>query len=367
MNSTFFTDQLLHWHYHTNSRKMPWKGEKDPYRIWLSEVILQQTRVDQGWDYYIRFIEKYPTIKDLANAPESSVFKLWEGLGYYSRCRNLLATARFISFEKNGKFPDVYEEIIKLKGVGPYTAAAIASFAFGLPYAVVDGNVLRVLSRFLGIEDPIDDVAVKKNLALKAQEMLPENDPAGFNQAIMDFGAVVCKPANPLCSQCPLSKLCEASKKNLTDKIPYKSKKIIKRKRFLHYLVFRYKGKVFCKMRSEKDIWQNLYEFYLHESDRLLAPEDLQNETFFKKLMKGIPYNILSVSTVRKQKLTHQDLEGVFYEFLLEKKPLNLESYQEIDEKKIMELAFPKFILSYLQEKSVNLSRQYPLFNPDKP
>ncbi|MFZ9660397.1 MAG: A/G-specific adenine glycosylase [Chitinophagaceae bacterium] len=367
MNSAFFTNQLMLWHRQSNTRKMPWKGEKDPYRIWLSEIILQQTRVEQGRDYYLRFIETFPTIKDLANAPESSVFKLWEGLGYYTRCRNLIETARFISFERNGLFPDTYNDIIALKGVGPYTAAAIASFAFGLPFAVVDGNVIRVLSRYFGILEPVDTAAIKKDLTERAQKLIPENDPAGFNQAIMDFGAVVCKPANPVCDQCPISKNCVAFKKGLADKIPFKSKRIIKRKRFLHYLIFRFNGSVYCKKRSEKDIWQNLYEFYLHESDQIISIEELQNELFFKKIMRGIPYSVLSVSAIRKQKLTHQDLEGVFYEFHLEKKPNTPDSFQEIEEKHVMQLAFPKFILSYLNEKSVYLNNQYPLFDPDKP
>jgi A/G-specific adenine glycosylase len=193
-----FTKKLMKWNQSSNNRAMPWKGEKDPYKIWLSEIILQQTRVEQGLGYYERFVKKFPTIKHLAKAPEQEVFKLWEGLGYYTRCKNLIATATFISKEKKGKFPDDYESILSLKGVGPYTAAAIASFAYNLPHAVIDGNVFRVLSRYFGISTPVDTAAGKKMYALLAKELLDKDEPGLYNQAIMDFGAVVCKPLQPL-------------------------------------------------------------------------------------------------------------------------------------------------------------------------
>ena len=198
--NAFFVDGLLNWNLNENIREMPWKGEKDPYKIWLSEIILQQTRVEQGLKYYENFISKYPHIDLLANAPEDEVFKLWEGLGYYSRCRNLLHTAKFISKELKGKFPDQYADILQLKGVGNYTAAAIASFAYNGDYAVLDGNVFRVLSRIYDLEIPIDSVAGKKEFSKLAQDLLPEKQAAIYNQAIMDFGAVVCKPL-PLCNQ----------------------------------------------------------------------------------------------------------------------------------------------------------------------
>src|ERR1700749_1524911 len=194
-----FTTLLLKWHNGKNSRVMPWKGEKNPYKIWLSEVILQQTRVEQGWSYYEKFVETFPTIHDLATAPEQKVFKLWEGLGYYSRCKNLIATAKRIDTEYKGVFPSTYEELLQLKGIGPYTAAAISSFAFGLPHAVVDGNVNRVLARDFGIETPFDTTEGKKIFSILAQELLDKKNSSAYNQAIMDLGATVCTPRNPLC------------------------------------------------------------------------------------------------------------------------------------------------------------------------
>src|SRR5437868_3718798 len=189
----YFTNSLLNWNRKYNKRQMPWKGEKDPYKIWLSEIILQQTRVEQGWNYYHQFVENFPTVIHLAKAPETKVFKLWEGLGYYSRCKNLIATAKIIASKHKGKFPEAYEDIISLKGVGSYTAAAIASFAFDLPFAVVDGNVFRVLSRFFGIATAIDSTAGKKMFTQLAAELLDKKHPGIYNQALMDFGAVVCK------------------------------------------------------------------------------------------------------------------------------------------------------------------------------
>lgn len=214
-NQKFFADALLVWNDLDNKRQMPWKGESDPYRIWISEIILQQTRVHQGLEYYNRFISTFPDVKSLATAPENKVYKLWEGLGYYSRCKNLIATAQFIYKDLHGEFPDKFEDILTLKGVGNYTASAIASFAFNLPHAVVDGNVFRVLSRFFGIETPINTTEGKKFYASLAQTLLDKKQPGKYNQALMDFGAIICKPAAPLCNQCPLQKKCVALKSNI--------------------------------------------------------------------------------------------------------------------------------------------------------
>jgi A/G-specific adenine glycosylase len=219
-----FTEILMKWHKQHNSREMPWKGEKDPYKIWLSEIILQQTRVAQGWQYYTNFITRYPTIGQLAKAPDQEVFKLWEGLGYYNRCKNLLFTARQIVNEKNSIFPNQYEDLLALKGVGPYTAAAIASFAYNLPYAVVDGNVFRVLSRYFGIDDPIDSAKGKQVFTELAGKVLWKKEAGLYNQAIMDFGATVCKPFAPACSICPLQKYCRAFKEGRVNQLPVKEK-----------------------------------------------------------------------------------------------------------------------------------------------
>ena len=208
--SIYFTQQLLQWNQTANHRAMPWKGEKDPYKIWLSEIILQQTRVDQGWAYYEKFIFAYPTIQDLAKAKDEKVFKLWEGLGYYNRCRNLLHTARQITNHSKGIFPNTYDALLALKGIGPYTAAAIASFAFNLPYAVVDGNVFRVIARYEGIDVPTDTTAGKRLFETRAAALLDKKRAGLYNQAIMDFGATVCKPFAPNCNNCPLQKTCVA-------------------------------------------------------------------------------------------------------------------------------------------------------------
>jgi len=205
-NKKRFAELLIKWNKKENKRVMPWKGEKDPYKIWLSEIILQQTRVEQGLEYYNRFVKVFPEINKLAKAPDKKIFKLWEGLGYYTRCRNLITTARFIVKEKKGVFPQTYEEIISLKGVGPYTAAAISSFAFNLPHAVVDGNVYRVLSRVFGIKKPVDSTEGKKYFNGLANELLSKEQPGIYNQAIMDFGAIICKPSSPLCTACVFRK-----------------------------------------------------------------------------------------------------------------------------------------------------------------
>src|SRR5579872_3703919 len=250
-----FSDILLKWHKRKNDRKMPWKGEKNPYRIWLSEVILQQTRVDQGWAYYEKFLDEFPTVHHLAIAPEQKVFKLWEGLGYYNRCRNLIATAKKIDAEYNGEFPTTYEEILALKGIGPYTAAAIASLAFGLPHAVVDGNVTRVLSRYYGEFTPIDSTAGKKFYAELAAELLNKEQADIYNQAIMDFGATICLPRNPLCLSCMQRTACQAQQNGWTTQLPVKEKSVSKKQRWLYYfLVETPDGKAYIRQRTAKDI-----------------------------------------------------------------------------------------------------------------
>ena len=216
---------LLRWNNKKNTRQMPWKGEKDPYKIWLSEIILQQTRVEQGLGYYHKFVQEFSTIKKLAAAPENKVYKLWEGLGYYSRCKNLIESARFISKELNGVFPDAYDKILNLKGVGTYTASAIASFAYNLNYAVVDGNVYRVLARIFGIKKAIDTTEGKIFFTKLADELLDKKQPGIYNQAIMDFGAIVCKPVNPQCKDCAFKKYCYAFQKDEISVLPVKEKK----------------------------------------------------------------------------------------------------------------------------------------------
>ena len=332
---------------------MPWKGEKDPYKIWMSEIILQQTRVEQGWNYYNRFVEAFPDIKKLAKAPETTVFKLWEGLGYYTRCKNLIATAKFITENNKGKFPDTYEDIVALKGVGPYTAAAIASFAYNLPHAVVDGNVFRVLSRYFGVDTPIDSVAGKKFFTELADRLLDVKQPGIYNQALMDFGAVICKPKLPLCPACPFNSRCVAYLTGYVEKLPVKEKSITKKNRWFYFLRITYAGKVYVRKRTGNDIWQNLYEFVLLENngpvEHIAAWDD------FKKVFGKVKVDITRVSQVYRQQLTHQTIQGQFISVTINK-PLPVEGYELVSPEQLSKLPFPKFITHYLSDKNVSLN-----------
>ncbi|MET0395096.1 MAG: A/G-specific adenine glycosylase [Chitinophagaceae bacterium] len=344
-----FASLLLRWNREENHRQMPWKGESDPYKIWLSEIILQQTRVEQGLKYYNRFIATFPQVGGLAAAPEAQVFKLWEGLGYYSRCRNLIATARYIAGERNGQFPATYEEIRALKGIGPYTAAAIASFAFSLPHAVVDGNVFRVLSRVFGISTPIDSTAGKKYFTTLAQELLDKKQPGRYNQAIMDFGATVCKPVAPLCPVCPFRHDCYAFLHGKVEALPVKEKKIRIKKRWFYYLVAEYKGQTAIRQRTGRDIWQQLCEFPLIEADReqdsgsIIALAEKQGW-----LQQG-KYSVVAVSPLFRQQLSHQLIAGQFISIKLKSKPAAEEGWLWVSKDKMGSYAFPRLINQYLE------------------
>ncbi len=306
-----FASILLKWDREQNTRQMPWKEEKDPYKIWLSEIILQQTRVEQGLNYYKNFIKTYPDIRQLARATDEKVFKLWEGLGYYTRCRNLIATARHISNELKGKFPESYKDIKALKGIGPYTAAAISSFAFNLPHAVVDGNVFRVLARIFGIDKPIDSTEGKKYFTALAEELLDKKQPGKYNQAIMDLGAVICKP-QPVCSVCVFQEDCYAFQHKKINELPVKKKKIAIKKRWFYYLVLEYKNEIVLQQRTEKDIWQGLYEFPMIEAPHEWPVKKIIQEARKKKWLMKDNYIIVSVSPLYKQQLSHQLIAGQF-------------------------------------------------------
>lgn len=347
---TIFSNQLLKWNRFKNKREMPWKFEKNPYKIWLSEIILQQTRVEQGTSYYLNFIQTYPTIYDLANAEDEAVMKLWEGLGYYSRCRNLLTTARNIANEKKGIFPANYVELVKLKGIGPYTAAAIASFAFQLPYAVVDGNVIRVLSRFFGIDKPANSTEGKKIFQQLAQEVLDKKQPGLFNQAIMDFGAIVCKPAQPLCNECIMKSHCSAYVQNKVDKLPVKITKAPKKTRHFIFLVYRNKKNRYIQKRNEKDIWKDLFQFPLIETTDSLYQEEQKMKTLIQKFAIQKPLK-LSFSRTYKQQLTHQTIEAVFAIVDIQK-PIRDDAWIEIPANDIHAYGFPKIIREFIGEYS---------------
>ena len=346
----FFTSNLMAWNKKINNRLMPWKGIKDPYKIWLSEIILQQTRVEQGLEYYNNFVMKYPTIDDLASASENEVFKNWEGLGYYSRCKNLIATAKYISNEKSGVFPNSYEEILTLKGVGPYTAAAISSFAFNLPHAVVDGNVMRVLTRFFGIETPIDTTEGKSLLTTLAQELLDKKNADKYNQAIMDFGAIMCKPKQPNCNICNLSKNCHSFNISNPEAFPKKSKAKAKSNRWFIYFVPVYKNKVLVGKRQQKDIWENLFEFPKIELNEL-PTLDVLNNSENAVLPQKMGLTILENPQFQVQLLTHQKIHACFIEVDL-KKEIQLESFEYVDFKTLKKLPFPKIIASFIQTKN---------------
>lgn len=350
IHKTTFTKGLLLWNQEQNTRQMPWKGEKDPYRIWISEIILQQTRVEQGLAYYNNFIRTFPTVQQLAKAPDEKVFKCWEGLGYYSRCRNLLATARTIVKERNGQFPDTYEEILALKGVGPYTAAAISSFAFQLPHAVVDGNVFRVLSRFFGIDTATDSTTGKKLFTTLAQELLEHRQPGIYNQAIMDFGAVICKPAAPLCSTCKLQKKCVAYQLNKVDMLPVKQKKTAVRERWFNYFVIVCKDEVAIQQRTEKDIWQDLYEFPVLETNSEAKPATLLKQAAFKKWQGQSIVTRSGKAVKAKQLLSHQRVHGQFICLELDRKPAADKKWQWVKKKKLSMYSFPGLINQYLSE-----------------
>ncbi len=330
---------------------MPWKGEKDPYKVWLSEVILQQTRVEQGLDYFLRFINKYPTLDKLAKAKDEDVFKLWEGLGYYSRCKNLLFTARYIQRELKGIFPDKYDNLLQLKGVGPYTAAAIASFVFNQPHAVVDGNVFRVLSRVFGISTAIDSTAGKQIFAELAATQLDTKQPGLYNQAIMDLGATVCKPFLPTCHHCPLQKNCTGYATGTVHKLPVKEKKLQKKRRWFYYFILEQADKWMVSKRGAGDIWENLYEFMLIESESAQIWTDDAIQSLLKEQLGIQKAELVSISAEQRQLLTHQEIRGQFMHVRLKSVPKSLQNQQWQTIKAIRKLSFPKFITQYLDNR----------------
>ncbi len=348
-----FSKKLLDWNKKENNRAMPWKGETDPYKIWLSEIILQQTRVEQGWAYYEKFVKAFPTVHHLAKAPSQKVFKLWEGLGYYTRCKNLIETAKKISKDYNGKFPNSYEEIKSLKGIGPYTAAAIASFAFNLPYAVVDGNVERVLSRYFGINTPVDTTSGKKIYAELANAFLDKKQAGIYNQSIMDFGAVICKPQNPLCKVCPQQKDCQAYKHGLIEILPVKAKKLQKKERWFYYFIIEFDGGIYIRERRENDIWQSLYEFVLYEAKHAITEKDMLRSDVIKHVFGKQKIAINKISNVYKQQLSHQTIHVQFIHIAITK-PILVEEYLLIRRKDLMKYPFPKSIAVYLNELKVS-------------
>ncbi|WKK66554.1 A/G-specific adenine glycosylase [Lutimonas zeaxanthinifaciens] len=309
-----FSNTLIMW-YLMNKRDLPWRKTKDPYLIWLSEIILQQTRIAQGTSYYEKFANKFEDVFALANSDEKTILKMWQGLGYYSRARNLHSTAKEIAATYNGKFPDNYKSLVKLKGIGDYTASAIASMAFDQGHAVVDGNVYRVLSRIFGIDTPINESKGVKEFKLLAQELLNTEDPGTHNQALMEFGAVVCTPKNPQCDNCVFNNSCEALSTGRVNQLPKKKKTLKIKNRFFNFLVLDHKNEnTFIRQRVLKDIWQNLFEFPLLETqEELYNPADLLNfiekEFYLKDNFHLKKFNEKPIL----HKLSHQNLYATFW------------------------------------------------------
>jgi len=353
MNKETFATELVKW-WDTYKRDLPWKNTKDPYRIWISEIILQQTRVEQGKPYFAAFIKTFPNINALAKASEDKVLKLWEGLGYYSRARNLHHTAKHIDAELNGIFPNNYKDLLKLKGVGPYTAAAISSFAYDLPHAVVDGNVLRLMSRVLGIIEPVDQPKTHEQVSKFVSEAILHVIPASFNQALMDFGSMVCTPRNPDCTNCIFNVYCIAYNKEMVSQIPTKTKKAARKQRYFHFFDFRLNNgeQTVLVQRSDSDIWKKLYELPMIETDNNNL---IDHETIIQKWedisnIKGPSIQIIEQKKGYSQILTHQKIYGYFYEvhvsYWLEK--IN-SPYYLVKRKKVSNFAFPKILNEYFK------------------
>ncbi len=321
----FLHDTLLDW-FATNRRDLPWRNHPTPYHVWLSEVILQQTRVNQGHDYYLRFVERWPTVEALAQASEEEVLKMWQGLGYYSRARNLHHCAKQVMEQYGGLFPADYTKLRQLKGIGDYTAAAIASIAFNLPHAVVDGNVYRVLSRLFDIETPININAGQQLFARLADELLNREQPSLHNQALMEFGALHCTPQNPNCLYCPLQSQCLAFAHQTVAQRPVKLAKTKVTTRYFNYLILRIDESIYLRKRSGNDIWKNLYDFPCIESDSPVTVEDLTASEAFLQLLEGNDFTITKVSPLYTHKLTHRTIIAKFIEIKLEEKLLQIET-----------------------------------------
>ncbi len=341
-----FAQTLLNW-YQVNKRDLPWRSTNDPYIIWLSEVILQQTRVDQGLPYFHRFSENYPTVRDFAEATEDEILRHWQGLGYYSRGRNMHKTARMVMEAHGGYFPRKYDDLIRLKGIGEYTAAAISSFSAGEPRAVVDGNVYRVLSRYFGISVPVNSSKGKKIFADVASELLDRDRPALFNQAIMEFGALQCKPRNPDCTGCPFRTECVARKENRIAELPVKIKANPPRVRYFNYLILDDNGRLAMMKRESRDIWQNLYEFPLIETSEQTLPDELLQGPEFRNFWGG-PGQAQAVTGPVIHQLSHQKIHAQFIEVTGFKPADNQEVLWKFPDE-TEELAVPKLISDFLK------------------
>ena len=355
MNDGRFADMLLHW-WQDNKRDLPWKSTTDPYKIWLSEIILQQTRVAQGTSYYLHFISTYPDIFALAAASEDQIMKSWEGLGYYSRARNLHYTSKHIVQHHKGIFPNQYEDILRLKGIGPYTAAAISSYAYDLPNAVVDGNVIRIISRILGISEPVDMAQTIKTIQSYVSKAVLGVVSSNFNQALMDFGSLVCTPQNPSCMKCPFGAYCKAYSQDQQHLLPFKSKKTMRKERFFHYLDITIKKdkteNIIIHHRGANDIWKKLYELPLVETESLQILKTPDVNTALVAIFGQSKWEIVTFTKVKEdiQLLTHRKIIGNFYKIIIDIGDFEInQPHYLVERKKVSNFAFPKIIAEYLK------------------
>ena len=342
-----FAEKIVAW-YAGNKRELPWRDTEDPYVIWISEIILQQTRVAQGYDYFQRFIRRFPDVRALAEADEDEVMRYWQGLGYYSRARNLHEAAKGM----NGVFPTAYEGVRALKGVGEYTAAAICSFAYGMPYAVVDGNVYRLLSRYFGIDTPIDSAEGKKLFAALAEEMLDKSRPAIYNQAVMDFGAMQCTPRSPGCLSCPLAEGCSAWREGRVEQLPVKRHKTKTSDRYFHYIYVRMGACTFIHKRRGDDIWKNLFELPLVETAGPVSEEAFRQLPEVRALFAGDERSALRLVCGNvKHVLSHRVIHADFYEAVLPEESASFSAYLRVRREDLGEYAVPRLIEAFLEKQ----------------
>jgi len=353
-----FAFRLAGW-YEQNKRELPWRNTKNPYFIWLSEIILQQTRVDQGLSYYIKFTEKYPDVFSLANAPRDEVFKLWQGLGYYNRADNMLLTAKLVAGKYDGNFPENRDLLLQLPGIGPYTSAAIASIAFGVPVPVVDGNVYRVLARLFGVDAPVNSAKGSRLVYQLAEDLLDKNDPGTFNQAVMEFGALKCTPANPECADCLFNTTCYARLNGTVNKLPVKKPKTTLLNRYFYYFHIRLPNEgsydMYLNKRTGGDIWKNLYDFVLTE---LPQKTEVNDEFIMNNLKKKINMKhvvVDGISKEYKQRLSHQLIHAVFIKIIVHKKVkfAHENSLILVPEKHLIDYPVPRLIERYVTDEKI--------------
>ena len=341
-----FSNIILYW-YNKNQRDFPWRKSKDAYKVWLSEIILQQTQTSQGLSYFSNIINTFPTLKDLAEASEEQILKLWQGLGYYSRARNLHYTAKYIQNNFNGVFPDDYNSLLKLKGIGPYTAAAISSICFNEKRAAVDGNVYRILARVFDINIAINSTEGIKTFQELADSLISETNPGDYNQSMMDLGASICTPKNPKCNECPLKLICRAYYNNTINNLPVKIKKAKIKHRYFHYLCIEYNGNFLMKKRITKDIWRNLYDFPLIEGEGICKENDLDYKSLFNSILEN---EIVIVKTKHyEHQLTHQKL-NITIEYIKTNKINDNNGFLKVNRMQIKKLPVPKPIEKFIEE-----------------